>query len=154
MKARAAVILIQHDTIALSERNRDGRHYFVFPGGKVEVGETPVKAAARESWEELGLEVNIGPMVAEIWYLGAPQFYFLAEPMGGQFGHGSGSELSSTAGSKKGTYLPIWMGVNQLLTLTVLQKLMADLVWKSHLEGWPEKPLIVTDNSPDKAVMA
>lgn len=79
MKARAAIILILEDKIALIERYRRGVHYFVFPGGKIDEGETPAQAAKRETKEELGLEVEIGRMVAEVWYLGSPQYYFSAQ---------------------------------------------------------------------------
>jgi 8-oxo-dGTP diphosphatase len=152
MKARAAVILIQNEKIALIERHRSGRHYFVFPGGKIEVSESPAGAAKREIMEELGLEVIIGPMVAEVWYLGSPQYYFLAERTGGQFGHGIGTELSSPLDSEKGSYHPIWLRMDDLSKHQILPKIVADFVWKSHHSKWPEHPLVVTDRPPDEPV--
>ena len=59
MSYRAAVVLLQDDKIALVERHRAGLHYFTFPGGHVEPGETPEQAAVRETREELGLDVSI-----------------------------------------------------------------------------------------------
>lgn len=152
MKARAAVILIQNDKIALIERHRLGRHYFVFPGGKIEAGESPAFTAERESKEELGLDLKIGPMVAEVWFHGSPQYYYLADRLDGQFGHGTGTEMSSLMDSKKGTYLPVWIRVDELLSQPVLPKLMAEYVWKSHHTNWPESPLVVTENPPDELV--
>jgi 8-oxo-dGTP pyrophosphatase MutT (NUDIX family) len=152
VKARAAVILILNDKIALIERHRSGRHYFVFPGGKIEAGETPAVAAKREIMEELGLEVKIGPMVAEVWYQGTPQYYFLADRTGGQFSHGTGTEMSSPLDSEKGSYHPIWLRMDDLSKHQVLPKLVADFVWKSHHSRWPEHPLVVKDTPPDEPV--
>ena len=152
MKARAAVILILNDKIALIERHRSGRHYFVFPGGKIEAGETPESAAQREIMEELGLQVKIGRLVAEVWYKGTPQYYFLADRTGGQFGHGSGEEMGSTLESEKGSHLPVWLRVDDLHKHQVLPKVVADLVFKSHHSRWPEQHLVVTDRAADEAV--
>jgi 8-oxo-dGTP pyrophosphatase MutT (NUDIX family) len=150
VKARAAVVLIQNDRIALIERKRFGRHYFTFPGGKIKIDESNTEAASREAWEELGLVLKIGVMVAEIWYLGTPQYYFLAESIGGEFGLGIGAEMSSSRDSEKGSYLPIWLEINKLVDEPVLPNTMSRYVWKSYHEGWPEKPLVITDQPPDK----
>ena len=151
MKARAAVILIQNGKIALIERYRQGLHYFVFPGGKVEAKETPAQAAARETKEELGLKVVVGAMVAVVWYLGSPQYYFLAQAAGGQFGQGNGSEMNSAPDSTKGTYHPIWMELTKLKSQPLLPKIMTGFVLKSIQDGWAETPLLVKDQPPDEA---
>jgi len=145
MKTRAAAILIQKDKIALIERHRSGKHYFVFPGGKIEAGETASAAARREIEEELGLEVEIEHMVAEVWYEGTPQYYFFGQIISGQFGRGTGKEMSSLIDSKKGSHLPVWMPVDELTTKPVLPRLVAELVLSSYHSEWPTHPLIMTD---------
>jgi 8-oxo-dGTP diphosphatase len=150
MKPRAAVILIKGTEIALIERNRSGMHYYVFPGGKIKSHETASSAAARETWEELGLQVHIGQMIAEVWYMGVPQYYFLVKPFAGQFGHGTGSEMNSLLDSEKGTYLPMWMPVEEIIKQPVLPKLMAQYVLKYQPSSWPREPLLVTDRPIDE----
>jgi len=41
MRTRAGIVLIQDGKVALIERHRAGLHYFVFPGGGVDEGESP-----------------------------------------------------------------------------------------------------------------
>jgi 8-oxo-dGTP pyrophosphatase MutT (NUDIX family) len=53
------VVLIRDRHIALIERIRPGRHYWVLPGGGIEAGESGAEAAIREAFEELGIEVAI-----------------------------------------------------------------------------------------------
>ena len=57
MSYRAAILLFQGDKIALIERHRSGMHYFTFPGGHVEEGETPEQTAVREAEETFRLGV-------------------------------------------------------------------------------------------------
>jgi 8-oxo-dGTP pyrophosphatase MutT (NUDIX family) len=150
-RAKASVILIKDDRIALVERHRLGRHYFVIPGGKLEPGETPKMAAAREAKEELGLDVKIGRLVASIWFQGRVQYYFLAEETGGEFGQMSGPEADTIPGSPKGTYQPTWIPVDELPNQPVLPEEVANLVWRSHHAGWPETPLNVPEPPMDNA---
>ena len=137
MSYRAAVILLQDEKIALIERLRAGLHYFTFPGGHVEPGETPEQAAVRETREELGLDVIIQRLVAEIWFYDQPQYYFLVEVSGGVFGTGTGEELHHPKPGS-GSYLPVWEPLSNLLNLPVLPRMLAEIVVKSVSAGWPD----------------
>ncbi len=109
MRTRSGVVLLDGDRVCLIQRVREGRTYFLFPGGGVEPGETPEQAAAREALEELGLEVVLDRLVADLSYRGRRQFYYLARIVGGRFGSGTGEEMSSAVDSVRGSYTPVWM---------------------------------------------
>lgn len=143
MRTRAAAILIQHDQIALIERHRAGRHYFSFPGGGMDEGETPEQAVAREVHEELGLRVRVICQVAEYWYRGNRQVHFLVEQTGGEFGTGAGDEFSGKYDEFRGTYHPLWMPVSDLLTQPVQPREIAELVAESHVNGWAKNPVVI-----------
>lgn len=104
MRTRAAAILIQNNSLALLERHRAGMHYFTFPGGGLDADETPEQGAVRETREELGVEVRVVRLAAKVWFRGDPQFFFLVEQTGGEFGSGAGEEYASDLDPARGTY--------------------------------------------------
>ena len=143
---RAAAVIIQDSQIALIERHRAGLHYFLFPGGKIEEGETPEEAVVREVREELGLIVTVGPQIARVTFGGADldrreQFYFRVEVTGGEFGAGDGAEMSGQEPAKNGTYAAVWRPLSVLAALDVRPRAVADLVARSESGGWPTAPL-------------
>jgi mutator protein MutT len=145
MRIRSAAILIQNNSLALMERHRDDRHYFSFPGGGVDAGETPEQAVVREAHEELGVEVKAIRLAAEVWFNGKQQFFFLVEQTGGTFGTGAGEEFASGLDPARGTYEPIWMPLAQVTAQNVLPKQVAELVAKSHPANWPAAPIVIRE---------
>ena len=145
MRIRSAAILIQNNSLALMERHRDGRHYFTFPGGGVDEGETPEQAVVREAHEELGVEVKVIRLAAEVWLNGKQQFFFLVEQTGGTFGTGAGEEFASGLDPARGTYDPAWMPLEQVTVQNVLPKQVAELVAKSHPGKWSAQPVLIRE---------
>jgi 8-oxo-dGTP diphosphatase len=144
MSYRAAIVLLQDNKVALIERQRAGQHYFTFPGGHVEPGETPEQAAVRETKEELGLDVSIKRLLAEIWWHEKPQYYYLVEAAGGEFGTGTGEEMEHPR-PERGSYQPIWIAVQDLLNLPVLPQSFARMVVKAQSSGWPDPVPVLHD---------
>jgi 8-oxo-dGTP diphosphatase len=69
---RAVALIVQDGLVALIERRWEGEApYYLFPGGKVETGETAEVTVVREVKEELGLDVSVGPLAAEVSYEGS-----------------------------------------------------------------------------------
>jgi 8-oxo-dGTP pyrophosphatase MutT (NUDIX family) len=143
MRIRAGIVLVKENKVALIERHRAGLHYFVFPGGGADAGESPEEAAIREAMEELGIEVAIRQKVAEV-RLGqkSKQIYFLVEQTGGEFGTGTGEEYTdSDPGSpEEGIYFAVWMSVEELsFRENIYPSDVARLVIQSAKEGWAEE---------------
>ena len=145
MRMRAVALLIENDRVALIERHRPGRHYFTFPGGGVGRGETLEQTVVREMKEETGLLVIVIKLIAEVWYKGNQQFYFLARAEDGIFGTGDGEEYTNPRPDDLdvGTYRPLWMPVSEIRSKPVLPQEIARIVVKAHRDGWPEQPVVI-----------
>ncbi len=144
MRQRSGIILIEDNKLALIERHRAGKHYFAFPGGGVDEGETPEQAAIREAEEELGILVEIKQKVAEVVFNGNTQYYFLAEKLSGEFGSGTGEEFDEY-NPVYGTFLPLWLPLVDISNHNVLPRELADLVVRSVKAGWPVEPVVIIE---------
>jgi ADP-ribose pyrophosphatase YjhB (NUDIX family) len=68
-KVSAAVMAIKDRRVLLVKRAMDpGRGSWCFPGGFIEIGETPQQAAVRECLEESGFEVEVTGLVDVYYY--------------------------------------------------------------------------------------
>lgn len=65
---RVSAIIISGDKILLIHRKKEGKEYWVFPGGGVEEGETNEQAVIREVKEETGLEATNVRLAGGVFY--------------------------------------------------------------------------------------
>jgi 8-oxo-dGTP diphosphatase len=126
VRMRAAVVIVENGRVALIERVRDRRTYFVFPGGRVEGGESPRQAAEREAHEELGVRVELGDLISVADRDGREQRDYLASIVGGTFGTGRGTEMMTSGRTAKGTYRPVWVDLTILTELDVRPRALAE----------------------------
>ena len=150
MRERAGVIVICDGRVALIERVRGGRTYWVVPGGGVEPGESVADAAVRETAEELGAAAELGPLrvqfdaIAENGAHGR-HWYFAASIETDDI-RIVGPELDEDP--SKGTYAAVWIDLADLPGLDVRPPEIASLIVAHGADGWPVDPIrILTDQS-------
>jgi mutator protein MutT len=141
----ARAIIVRDGAVALIERHRAGRHYFLFPGGKLEPGETPEQALAREVEEETGLVVRAAQLVAEVTFPDRVQTFWLAEIRGGTFGTGTGPEMTDRMPPDRGTYRAVWLSLPVVMRTTVYPaRIAAELAARGD-GPWPATVLRFDD---------
>lgn len=62
-RIRVAAIIVRGGAILLAQHRKDGKTYYVLPGGGVDFGETIEEALVRELKEEADLAIRIGRFV-------------------------------------------------------------------------------------------
>lgn len=63
IRIRVAGILVKDDQILLVRHEKDGKSYWLIPGGGVDFGESAEQALIREFQEEVGLDIKVGKLV-------------------------------------------------------------------------------------------
>ncbi|EOP52387.1 NUDIX domain-containing protein [Bacillus cereus] len=127
---RGAAIIVQDGKIALIKRVREDEIYFVFPGGGIEKGETPEEATKREVYEELGVHIQVKNLIAKVEYKGT-EYYYNAHITDGVFGSGKGEEFEL---KDRGSYIPLWMPVNELPNVNIKPYEIAQSVFDYYRE--------------------
>ena len=116
LRNRGAAVIIEGDQVAVIKRNWNGREYYVFPGGGIEVDESPEQATIREVFEELGVKIAITEHLGVVQFHGM-QYYFLAKIVSGIVGTGQGEEFDESR--NRGQYEPMWIPIARLNALDI-----------------------------------
>lgn len=81
VKIRVGVFIVAQDKVLVIRRFKNGRRYWVFPGGKIEVGETDLEAIVREIKEETDLTAPASQLAKVLEYTnqhrGGKDIYYL-----------------------------------------------------------------------------
>ncbi|HOJ32008.1 MAG TPA: NUDIX hydrolase [Candidatus Hydrogenedentes bacterium] len=100
IRIRVAPIILQDDNILLVRHVKQGKTYWLLPGGGVEYGESVAEALAREVKEETNLDIQVGDLVfvndsiPPDRHRHVLNLYFLAFVVGGTLRIGDDSNLA------------------------------------------------------------
>ena len=130
MRQRAAGIIIQDGKILLLHRQKDGKVYYIIPGGGIEAGETPEQAAKREIKEETNLDVEIGELISKFnGGYGYPEYFFLAENIQGEARLG-GEELQKNC--EENHYAIAWIPLDKLKETNLLPPEIKNIILEKY----------------------
>ena len=120
---RVGVIIVKNGKILLIHRLKDGRDFWVVPGGSVEEGESLEEAGRREIKEETSLDVEIGEKLWEYEndYYGdgvRKEHYFLASKVSDEELVFTGNEL--TWAPKQDKYQPEWVVLDKIKDINLV----------------------------------
>ncbi|QWH18594.1 DNA mismatch repair protein MutT [Bacillus mycoides] len=66
-------------------------------------------------YEELGVHIQVEHLIAKVEYKGT-EYYYNAHITDGVFGSGKGEEFEL---KDRGSYIPLWMPINELLNVNI-----------------------------------
>ncbi len=135
---RAVGIVINDANILLIKREHNHRHYFTFPGGGVEAGETNEEAVIRELREEANITVSVKRLLYHLDLENdADHFFYECVYDGGELELG-GEELIET---KSGNiHEPIWFPLDGLPDITLYPLEVRDWLIADIRFGFPTNP--------------
>ena len=131
-RIRVSVIIIEEGKVLLVRHEKEGRAYWVLPGGGVDFGETVEQAAVRELKEETNLDITVDKLVfvddfiPEDRHRHVVDVYFTARVVGGKL------ELGADSIMREVRYFPI----EELADLTFYPKI-ADHIIDGYRQGFP-----------------
>lgn len=142
---RSAGVILYEDSILLIEREKDGKHYFVLPGGGVEGSETVEQAVIREVKEETSLDVKFGRQLYMHKYKiedrdHSKQYFFLCEYTGGEPKLAEGSNEKELMDSGKQVFKPVWMPISKLPEITLYPLEIRDWLIEDIPDDFKEAP--------------
>lgn len=141
---RAAGITTRQDKVLLMWRHNHGREYYIFPGGRVEKGETVEEAVRRELKEETSIEVEVENLLYHLRYskngqAHSDQYFYLCRYISGRPKLGDFNEKKRMEGGKD-LYKPMWISLEGLGGMTVYPAEIRDWLTADVGDGFSQTP--------------
>jgi len=128
------VIIVNKERILLIHRFKNGREYYVLPGGAIEKDESPENAAIREIKEETNLDIELGPLLSKSNEIVNGEerlgYYFLADKFSGKLKLG-GPEVERQ--SENNVYLLEWFPLAQLESILFYPEKIKKIIITKYL---------------------
>ncbi len=137
---RVAGIIIKDKKLLVIHRIKNGKEYYVFPGGGVEKDETNEEALLREIKEETSVKVDIDRLIYIHDYETSQQFYYLCNYITGRPKLASGSVERQRMSNQKNFYQPVWMDTDRLSEMLLYPLEIRDWLIKDLKNGFPIEP--------------
>ncbi len=147
---RAVAVLVKDDKVLLVHRTRNGKEFWVFPGGGVEEGENVEEAVVREVEEEASTKCKIVKLLYTHIYsnLGHKQFYYLCDYISGNPKLGDFNELE-TMKNEDQTYEPGWIKIESLSKKLVYPLEIRDWLIEDYRTDFKNTPRAATLKSTE-----
>ncbi len=140
-RTRAVAIIIKDQQVVLMERRKQDQHYFVFPGGGVEPGESVKQAVLREVREETGMKVEATKLIYHHHYIGdSDQYFYLCQHLAGEPKLGDFNEKQEMDQHENQFYLPQWVPINQLEQMLVYPLEIRDWLLNDSKDDFKSTP--------------
>jgi ADP-ribose pyrophosphatase YjhB (NUDIX family) len=110
---RVRAVIIKDKRILTLERYKGEEHFWTFPGGGVEDGETEIEALTRECMEEVSVKVEVGQKIYYQDFNGHDINFYLCTITDGKVAKGDGPEYQKGTGYI-GTHQPAWLPIEDL----------------------------------------
>ena len=114
MTERYRAIIIKDGKLALMERRKNGRHYWVYPGGGLEGNETKEECCEREVMEEFGIKVKAKKMIYFMEQEDTLQGFFVCNWISGNIHKTDAVEYSTYDPELYGTYNPTLIDLSKI----------------------------------------
>jgi ADP-ribose pyrophosphatase YjhB (NUDIX family) len=144
-RIRTAGILIKDNKILLIHRTREGKEFWVFPGGGVEKNEKVEDATVREIEEE----ASIKSKVVKLLYthnrsdINHEHFFYLCKHISGTPKLGNFNEIQ-TMKSENQTYKPVWVNIKELPKLLLYPLEIRDWIIEDYKDNFKDAPKTAT----------
>lgn len=99
MSIRVRAVIIHNNNLVALERHKGDSHFWCFPGGGVEEGETEKEALIRECLEEINIQVKVGEKIWEQDFHSEKISFYLCHVISGEVGKGNGPEYENNNGN-------------------------------------------------------
>lgn len=132
-------IVISENKTVLIHRKVNGKEYFVFPGGGVELGETNEEGAIREVLEETSLEVKVEKLLYLIIDEKSEHYFYHCSYISGELKREEGEENESDDSK-----IPTWHKIEDLHNTLVLPLEVRDWLIHDIKKGFEDDPKVLT----------
>ncbi len=138
---RAVGILIKSNKILLIHRTREGKEFWVLPGGGVEKNEKVEDTVVREIKEEAGIKSEIVKLLYTHEYsdIGNQQFFYLCKYISGTPKLGNFNEFQ-TMKSGNQIYKPVWVEIVKLPKMLLYPLEIRDWLVEDYKNNFKETP--------------